>query len=42
MTRSGFSTDSRRLFNDEAANARIRWTPRQGGQDATIRFEPLR
>ena len=29
MTSSGLSADSTRLFEDEVANARIRWTPRQ-------------
>ena len=28
---SGLSADSRRMINDEAANARIRWTPRREG-----------
>ena len=26
---SGLSADSRRMINDEAANARVRWTPRK-------------
>ena len=34
------SADSRRLINDEAANARVRWTPRGEEYDAAIRFEP--
>ena len=36
---SGLSAASRRMINDEAANARIRWTPRQEGQDAATRLK---
>ena len=36
----GLSADSRRLINDEAANARVRWAPRGEEYDATICFEP--
>ena len=36
------SADSRRMIkiNDEAANARVRWTPRWEEYDAAIHFEP--
>ena len=36
---SGLSAGSRRMINDEAANARIHWTPRREGQDAATRLK---